>query len=149
VSDVARRRIAALLLIAGIAVAVLAAADVGPFEDPVPEEERVADAVERFFGAAAAGDAKTFCDMLTTDARKTLQVNTAQRLATDDPPSCEELVTLLEPLFEGSTIDVQLVSISGTKARVESRYKLESGPAQPRTVLLSFEDEAWRISDPG
>lgn len=148
-SDVLRRRIAALLLVAGIAVAALAVADVGPFEDPVTEEERVSAAVERFFGAAAAGDVATFCGMLTRDARKTLQVNTAQQLQTDDPPSCEELLTVLGPVFEGSTIDVSLVSISGTKARVEASYNLKNAPAQPRTVLLSEEDGEWRVSDPG
>ena len=64
-SDVVRRRIAALLLIAGIAVAVLAIADVGPFDDPPTEEERVQETVEDFFGAAANGDSKTFCGLLT------------------------------------------------------------------------------------
>ena len=148
-SDVLRRRLAALLLIAGIAVGALALADVGPFEDPVPEEEHVAAAVERFFGAAAAGDVETFCRMLTTEARKTLRVNTAQQLQTDDPPNCEELLTVLKPVFAESTIDVRSVSISGTKARVEARYKLKRGPAQPRTVLLSRQQGGWRISDPG
>ena len=138
-----------MLLIAGLALAGLAIADVGPFENPVTQEERVTEAVESFFGAAAAGDVKTFCSMLTREARQTLQVNVAQQLETDDPPTCEELLTVLGPVFEGSSIDVRFVSISGTKARVEARHRLKSGPAQPRTILLSQEDGEWLISDAG
>ena len=148
-SDVVRRRIAALLLVAGIAVGALAIADVGPFEDPVTQEERVTTAVEAFFGAAAGGDVKTFCSMLTREARQTLQINTAQQLQTDDPPNCEELFTVLKPVFEDSAIVVSSVSISGTKARVEASLKLKSAPAQPRTVLLNEEDGEWLVSDPG
>ena len=57
-SDILRRRIAALLLVAGIAVAVLAIEDVGPFSDPETEEERVQATVEEFFAAAAEGESK-------------------------------------------------------------------------------------------
>ena len=41
---------------------------------------------------------------------------------------------------------MQLVSISGTRARVEARYKLADAPAQPRTVLLELEDGEWRVA---
>jgi hypothetical protein len=55
----------------------------------------------------------------------------------------------LKPLFEGSSIDVRFVSVSGNQARVEARYKLEGAAAQPRTVLLRNEDGEWHISEPG
>jgi hypothetical protein len=41
-----RRWIATILPLAGIAVAALAIADVGPFEDPVTEDERAQQAVD-------------------------------------------------------------------------------------------------------
>lgn len=148
-SDVWRRRIAALLLIAGIVVAVLAIKDVGPFSDPPTQEEVVQGVVEKFFNAAAEGDSKTFCKLLTADARKTLEVNTAQRLQTDNPPSCEQILDVLAPAFKDSSIAVHLVSISGTRARVEARYKLAQAPAQPRTILLELEGGEWHVSDPG
>jgi len=148
-SDVWRRRIAALLLIAGIVVAVLAIKDVGPFSDPPTQEEIVQGVVEDFFNAAADGDSKTFCKLLTADARKTLEVNTAQRLQSDEAPSCTQILDVLAPAFKDSTIDVHLVSISGTRARVEARYKLAQAPAQPRTILLELEDGEWHVSDPG
>jgi hypothetical protein len=148
-SDVWRRRIAALLLIAGIVVAVLAIKDVGPFSDPPTQEEVVQGVVEDFFNAAAKGDSKTFCNLLTDDARKTLEVNTAQRLQSNEAPSCTQILDVLAPAFKDSSIDVRLVSISGTRARVEARYKLAQAPAQPRTILLELEDGEWHVSDPG
>lgn len=148
-SDVIRRRVAALLLIAGIAVAVLAITDTGPFEDPPTEEERVEDAVQEFFAAAAGGDSRTFCSLLTGEARQELRVNTAQRLRIDQLPRCEQILDALADAFKGSTIDVRFVSVSGTQARVEARYKLSGTGSQPRTVLLVSEDGEWKINDPG
>jgi hypothetical protein len=148
-SDVVRRRVAAVLLVAGIAVAVLAITDTGPFEDPPTEEERVEAAVGEFFTAAAEGDSKTFCRLLTSEARQTLRVNTAQRLQTDELPACEEILDALAEAFKGSTIDVRFISVSGNQARVEARFKLSGSGAQPRTVLLLSEDGEWKVSDPG
>lgn len=148
-SDVVRRRVAALLLIAGIAIAVLAITDTGPFEDPPTEEERVEAAVQEFFTAAAGGDSRTFCGLLTSDARQDLRVNTAQRLQIDQLPHCEQILDALADVFKGSAIEVRFVSVSGNQARVEARYKLSGSGAQPRTVLLVSEDGEWHISDPG
>jgi ketosteroid isomerase-like protein len=148
-SDVARRRVAALLLLAGIAVAALAIADVGPFENPPTEEERVEAAVQEFFGAAAAGDSRTFCALLTDQAREELRVSTAQRLQIDEVPECEEILDALAAAFKDSTIDVRFVSVSGNQARVEARYRVAGAGSQPRTVLLLSEDGEWRVSDPG
>ena len=148
-SDVARRRLAALLLVAGIAVAVLAIEDVGPFEDPVTEEERAGDAVTEFFAAAADGDSKRFCALLTADAREQLQVSTAQRLQTDEVPECTKILDVLAPVFAGSEFTLSYVSVSGNRARAEGRFKVGNAPAQPRTVLLLLEKDGWHISDPG
>jgi hypothetical protein len=148
-SDTLRRRIAALLLLAGIVVAVLAIEDVGPFEDPATEEERVTEAVEAFFAAAADGDSKRFCDLLTADARERLEVSTAQRLQTDEPPKCPEILDVLAPVFKGSEYTVRYVSVSGNRARTEGRFKVPKAPIQPRTVLLTEERGEWHVSDPG
>lgn len=148
-SDTLRRRIAAGLLIVGVIVAVLAIEDVGPFSDPETEEERVQTAVEQFFGAASDGDSKTFCRLLTGDAREALRVSTAQRLQADEPPACTKILDVLAPVFKDSGISVRYVSVSGNRARVEARYRLAGAGAQPRTVLLLSEDGEWRISDPG
>jgi ketosteroid isomerase-like protein len=148
-SDILRRRIAAALLIAGIAVAVLAIEDVGPFSDPITAQQRAEDAVEGFFAAAAAGDSKTFCALLTADARERLRVSTAQRLRTDELPECTKILDVLAPAFADSVFSVRFVSVSGNRARVEGRYKLAGAGSQPRTVLLTLDDGEWRVSDPG
>lgn len=148
-SDVVRRRIAALLLVVGAAAGALAIADVGPFEDPPTEEERVQATVERFFGAAAEGNSKTFCSLLTRDARLTLRVNTAQQLQINELPGCGRILDALAGAFEDSSITVRFVNVSGLHARVEARYKLGGAGAQLRTILLVQEDGEWYVSDPG
>ena len=147
-SDVARRRIAALLLVAGVVVGALAIADVGPFEDPPTVEERVQAVVEDFFTAAADGEAKGFCRMLTSDARRDLEVNTAQQLRLEAAPRCVEVLKLLRTVFEGSSARINEVSVSGPQARVEVQLKLKGAGAEPRTVLLVEEDGEWLVSDP-
>ena len=52
ISDVVRRRLAAGLLIAGIALAALAITDTGPFEDP-PTQQARAEARYKFADAGA------------------------------------------------------------------------------------------------
>lgn len=149
-SDVLRRRIAAALLILGVVVAVLAIRDVGPlFDDPITEEERAHETVERFFAAASAGDSGTFCDLLTADAREELRLSTAQRLQVDELPECTRILDVLAPLFAGSGLTVDYVSVSGNRARAETQFRLAEGPAQPRTVLLLLEQSDWKVSDPG
>ena len=147
-SDIARRRIAALLLIAGIAVGALAIADVGPFDDPPTEEERAQAVVEDYFAAAAALDGERYCALMTRDARRVLGVNIAQQLRLDEPPSCANGVTLLQNLFKGLSAEINHVNVSGPQARVEVQLKIKGAGAEPRTVLLSREDDAWLISDP-
>jgi hypothetical protein len=150
VSPTLRRWIASALLLAGIAVAALAIADVGPFEDPVTEEERAQQTVEDFFAAAARGDGKTFCALLTADARHALEIETAQRLQTDEPPRCEDLSKLLEAAYKDSSVEIRYVNVSGTRARAETRYRIGGHGAGPRTVLLEQDsDGEWHVSDPG
>ncbi len=148
-SDTTRRRIAALLLVVGIAVAALALADIGPFEDPPTEAENVEATVSGFFAAAASGDSKTFCRLLTDQARETLRVNTAQQLQIDELPECERILDALAGAFAGSELTIRHVSVSGNRARVEARYKLAGSGAQPRTILMLSERGDWKISDPG
>ena len=148
-SEVARRRIAALLLLAGIVVAALAIADVGPFEDPPTEQDRVRDTVEEFFNAAAEGNSKQFCALLSDEARQELRISTAQRLQTNELPQCEKILDALAAAFKDSSMTVHSVTVSGTRARVEGRYKAGDQPAQPRTVELVEVDGEWRVSDPG
>jgi len=148
-SDVARRRIAALLLAAGVVLGVLALAGEGPFEDPGPtEEDRVAAAVEDLYGAAAAGEYEPFCALLTDRARRTLRANAA-RLTGDDVACARALELTLGEALEGSTVAVEDVSISGQRARVAARFTAPESRPEPRTVYLEQIDGQWLVTDPG
>jgi hypothetical protein len=147
VNPVLRRRIAVLLLLAGIAVAALAIADVGPFDDPVTEEQRAEEVVIDVFAAAAAGDGAQFCGLLTPDARDAIEIAIAQRLQTDQAPSCGRIVGLLATAYEGSNVDVSYVSVSGNRARVEARLTFPGHRAEPRTLALIEEDGEWLVTD--
>jgi Domain of unknown function (DUF4878) len=147
VSPTLRRRIAAALLIVGIAVAALAIADVGPFEDPATVEERVAGAVREVFAAAAAGEAKAFCDRLTPAYREALEIQVAQAAQSDEPAKCERVMEVFLLPYQDSEIEVHEVSVSGNRARVEARLRLPDHGAQPRTVLLVEGGGSWRVSE--
>jgi hypothetical protein len=148
---VTRRRIAAVLLVAGIVLAVLAIGNVGPFSDPPTEEERAEATVVSFFGAASDGDFKTFCDLLTKDARRGIEARAAGISAEGGPKGCKEILTLLaKKQFAGSEALVTDVSISGPRARAEVNLKLEGERGhEQRTVLLEQIDGEWLVSDPG
>jgi hypothetical protein len=147
-SDYARRRIAAVLLVVGVVVAALAIADVGPFSDPETPEEDVRGAVEDFYGAAADGDFQTFCGLLTEQARAQLRANAAQLLG-EEQPCAEALESGLGEVLKGATIEVREVSISGPQARAEARFKPPESEAQLRTILLRETEGEWLIADPG
>jgi Domain of unknown function (DUF4878) len=147
-SDVARRRIAALLLVVGVAVAALAIADIGPFDDPPTPKEEASDAVSDFYGAAADGDFATFCGLLTEQARAQLRANASQLLG-EDQSCAKALDSGLGDVLQGATIEVTEVSISGPQARVETRFKPPDEEVQLRTVLLRETEGEWLIADPG
>ena len=147
-SEYARRRIAAVLLVVGVVVAALAIADLGPFEDPATPEEEVSGVVKDFYGAAADGDFKGFCGLLTEQARAQLGANAAQLLG-EEQPCVKALESGLGEVLRGATIEVREVSISGPQARAEARLKPPDREAQLRTVLLRETEGEWLVSDPG
>ena len=151
-SDVTRRRIAALLLVAGVLIAVLALTDTGPFDDPPTSEEVVADTVSDLYRAAADGDFETYCSLLTARARELVRINAA-RLAEEGESlgGCPEILGLAEELFAGGSLRIREVSVSGNRARVEANLRLPDTPGvQPRTVYLERNAAGeWRVYDPG
>jgi len=150
-SDIARRRIAAVLLIAGIALAVLAVTDTWPFDDPPTEEERAQDAVESFYAAAAEGDFPTYCQLLTPAARDSVRVNAARLLEEAGQLKCEEILAVAAEEFAGVTVRIRDVNVSGVQARVEADVKVPDEPGvESRTMFLERDDGgAGRVSDPG
>ena len=148
----ARRRIAALILIAGVVIAaVLIARSV--FGEPEPtQEERVAGAVEEFFQAASGGDFERNCELLTKEAQDLMRASAARVVEeTEERLSCAQLLqVVVGESFADVTVRVLSVSISGNRARAEAALKPEGEPSQFRTILLEQDDENdWLISDFG
>lgn len=147
-----RRRIAAILLIAGVIVAVLASTDVGPFSDPPTQEELAEEAVAEFFGAAEEGDYKAFCDGLTKGARQSIEVRAGALAAEEDLTGCAEILeAFVGDQFKESELRITFSNVEGNRARVETELKLKGEPGRSqRTVLLEQStDGDWLISDPG
>lgn len=146
-----RRRVAGLILIAAIALAVLAVTDSAFFEDPPTEEERAGDAVQEFYGAAITGDFKRYCELFTESAKDFLRVSVIRTIGSDeDVPSCPEIVALAAERFEGLEVRVQSVSVSGNRARVEVSLKSPGAPGSIRQLLLELDaQDRWLIDDEG
>jgi hypothetical protein len=149
-SDLTRRRIAALLLVTGVLVAVLAIADLGPFRDPPTTEDHVAAAVGELFDAAAESDFESFCALLTPDARATLRRNAARLAGEDAARGCARtLEATVGGGLEGSRHSIREVSVSGPRARVEARFRPPEAQPELRTLYLSEVDGEWLVDDPG
>ena len=144
-----RRRIAAVLLVLGAIVVGLAIADVGPFEDEPTEEERAADTVERFFEAAADGDFNTFCNLLTKEARKAIEVRAGEVATEENLAGCAEILdTFAGKQFKDNELRVVSSSVSGDQARVETELKLPDEPGkEQRSVLLQLSKGEWYVQD--
>jgi len=149
-SDVARRRIAALLLIAVVVVGVLALIDAGPFDDPpATAEDRVAATVERLYAAAGEGDFRTFCDLLTDRAKANLRENAANLAGGEAPPCARTLELTIGEGFEGSRAKVREVNVSGPHARVTANVRGPDADPELRTIYLDEIEGEWYVSDPG
>jgi hypothetical protein len=151
-SEAARRRIAAVILIAGIAVAALAIVDVGPFSDPPTEEERAQSAVERFFAAAKDRDFKTACRQLTVEEQRTIEQRAASIAAREGLKGCAEILkAFLGDQLAGTRITKVIdVRVSGNQAVMDANIRTP-GTKETRSAtfhLFLIKDE-WKIDDFG
>ncbi len=149
-SDVARRRIAALLLLAAIVVGALAIANVGPFSDPPTQEERAQATVERFFAAARSKDFKAVCDQLTNQEQRTVEQRAGAIAAQQGLKGCADILeALLGDQLASSRIEkFDQVSVSGNQARIEAELRTPgSKHARPTTFQLFLVRGEWRIAD--
>jgi hypothetical protein len=151
-SEATQRWIAALILLAGIVVAVLAIADLGPFSDPPSEAERAQSAVERFFGAAQDRDFKSACDQLTREEQQVIEQRAASIAARQGLKGCDEILKafLGDQLAKTRITKVDDVRVSGNQAVVDASLRSPGakGP-QAATFHLFLIDDEWKISDFG
>jgi hypothetical protein len=151
-SEAAQRRIAAGILVTGVAIVVLALADVGPFSDPPSEAERAQGAVERFFDSAQDRDFKSACSQLTGEERGVIEQRAASVAAREDLNGCDEILKefLGDQLAATRITKVFDVRVSGNQAVVDANLRTpgSDGPRSATFHLFLIDDE-WRISDFG
>ncbi|HMC07648.1 MAG TPA: hypothetical protein VKG89_09685 [Solirubrobacterales bacterium] len=148
-SEVARRRIAAVVLIAGIAIAALAIADVGPFSDPPTEAERAQAAVEQFFNAARNKDFKEACHQLTAEEQRTVEQRAGSIAAKQGLKGCDQILAafLGRQLSETRIAKVDDVRVSGNQAVVDASLRSPGAKnSQPATFQLFLIRDQWRIA---
>jgi ketosteroid isomerase-like protein len=147
-SEVARRRIAAAVLVIGIIIAALAIFDIWPFSDPPTEAERAQAAVERFFDAGQAKDYKAACDELTNDAQRTMEQRAGATASQKGLKGCDQILALfLSNLRLGKVIDVR---VSGNQAVVDASIEQTGSSHGKETSIGLFEiDDEWKIADFG
>ena len=121
-SEATRRRVAALILLAAIAVGALAIFDVGPFSSPPSEAERVQGAVEEFFAAAQQRDFKGACDHLTGAEQKAIEEKAGSIAAREGLKGCDEILKafLGDQLAGTKLTKVADVRVSGNQAVVDA-----------------------------
>jgi hypothetical protein len=144
-----RRRIAALILIAGAVVIVLAVANIGPFSDPPTESDRAQAALQEFFDAAHRKDYATVCELLSKTQQRSIE--SAGRKATGNKVKCSDLVGAVGAgALARSELEVIDVRVSGSLAAIDTKLKIEGRPGtELRTFKLEELGGVWRISDFG
>jgi hypothetical protein len=151
-SEAARRRIAAFILVVGIAVAVLAIADLGPFSDPPSQAERAQAAVERFFASAQDRDFKSACGQLTGEEQRVIEQRAGSVAAREGLKGCDEIlkVFLGDQLAGTKITKIVDVRVSGNQAVVDANL---SSPGSKGTQSATFDlflvRDVWKISDFG
>jgi hypothetical protein len=151
-SDVARQRIVAAILIVGLAVAGLAIADLGPFSDPPTEAERAQATVERFFDAADDRDFGDVCHQLTGQEQRTVEQRAGRLAVQQGLKGCDEILSafLGDQLSAARIVKVQDVRVSGNRAVVDADID-SPGAKHPHatTFDLFLINGQWRIGDFG
>jgi hypothetical protein len=151
-SEAARRRIAALILLVGIAIAVLAITDVGPFSDPPTEAERAQSAVEGFFASAGDHDFKSACAQLTAEERRTIEQRAASVASKEGLHGCDQILkAFLGDQLAGTRITKVIdVRVSGNQAVIDANLRT---PGSKGTRSASFHlflvGGEWKINDFG
>jgi ketosteroid isomerase-like protein len=145
-SPVARRRIAAVLLVAGAVVAALAIANVGPFSNPPTEADRARAALEGFFTAARKRDFTRVCRILTPPERSQVEIRAAA-LAGNRTGCASVLDSPLGTALAKTKVEITDVRVSGDLAAIDAKLRTQGVKrAQYRTYKLQELGGEWRIS---
>jgi hypothetical protein len=151
-SESARRRIAAVILLAGIAIAALAIWDVGPFANPPTEAEQAQSAVEGFFAAAQDHDFEVACGQLTSDEQQAIEQRAASVASREGLHGCDEILKVfLGDQLAGTRIAKVIdVRVSGNQAVMDASLQTPgSKGTQSAMFHLFLINGDWKINDFG
>jgi hypothetical protein len=151
-SDARRRRIAAVVVMAGIVVAVLAIANLGPFSNPDSEAQRAQATVEGFFAAAHARDFKSACAELTVEEQHAVEQRAASLATQRGLEGCDQILTafLGDELAGTQITQVVDVRVSGNQAVVDATMRSQGDKGTRSTTFhLFLVGGEWRIADFG
>lgn len=143
---------AAIALIIGAGIAIIALTDGGVFNESDSDEERVVEVVTGFFMAAAEGDSEAYCATLTPGARERVERGAARASGVAaSEVECEQVAAGGGgDGIEGLETRIRDLGVSGNRARVQVMVKAPEQPAEVRTLFLeSPEPGVWLISNAG
>jgi ketosteroid isomerase-like protein len=148
-----QRRITAVVILIGVAIAIMALTDAAPFFDDTTEEERVADSVESFFDAFADRDYAGVCNLFSPEVATAIEQAGATETKREEPRGCAEI---LEARFAAAdaeelklAVKIESVRVSGQRAVAEVIIKSEERPkGSPESIELERGPEGWLITTP-
>ena len=151
--ELLKRRIAAVVILIGVAIAIMALTDAAPFFDDTTEEERVADSIESFFDAFADRNYAEVCALFSPDVAGAIEQAGATETKGEEPQGCAEI---LETRFAAAdaaefklAVKIERVRVSGQRAVAEVTIKSEERPkGTPESIELERGAEGWRITTP-
>jgi predicted lipid-binding transport protein (Tim44 family) len=150
-SEVRRDRIAAIAMVVGAVIGIMALVDAPPLFDDVSDEERAAEAVERFFDAYGDRDFATVCDLFNAEVRDAIELTGATETEKGRPRGCAEILEARFGAASGEdrelTIQIESVRVSGPRAVAEVLARTPESPGvRPLTVELQRAGDGWLIA---
>lgn len=151
--ELLQRRIAAIVILIGVVIAIMALTDAAPFFDDTTEEERVADSVESFFAAFADGDYAGVCELFSPEVAAAIEQAGATETEGEEPRGCAEILEARFAAAEGEElklgVKIESVRVSGQRAVAEVIIKSEEQPkGTPESIELERAPEGWLITTP-
>lgn len=151
--ELLQRRIAAVVILIGVAIAIMALTDAAPFFDDTTEEERVADSVESFFAAFADGDYAGVCELFSPEVAAAIEQAGATETKGEDPQGCAEILEARFAAAEAEELElavkIESVRVSGQRAVAEVIIKSEERPkGSPESIELERAPDGWLITTP-
>jgi ketosteroid isomerase-like protein len=150
-AELIRRRIAAVVILIAVAIAIMALTDAAPFFDDVTEEQRVTDTVERFFAAFEQRDFATVCSLFSTDVRQQIETVGATETKKGEPKGCAEILEArYAEVPEEQTkfsLKIEDVRVSGPRAVADVIVKTQQAP-KGRSLPIELEQgpDGWLVT---